>query len=226
MSTPLDQLKALGNLAKATEMAAYHKADRPYLGVPNPGIDALTDAWRAELTLDDRLALAADLWRTNVHEARIAAAKLITQARIRPDETAWGLIQSWVPDFDAWAIADHVSIAGQKRLVADPARLDTVEGWVASPHMWTRRAALVMTLPWTKQNFPKDHDLAIRARVLGWCATLAPDRDWFIQKAVAWWVRDLSKHDVEAARGFLLAHGDTLKPFARKEAGRQLPIPE
>jgi 3-methyladenine DNA glycosylase AlkD len=88
--------------------------------------------------------------------------------------------------------------------------------------MWTRRAALVMTLPWTKQNFPKEQDLAIRARVLGWCATLAEDRDWFIQKAVAWWLRDLSKHDAGAVREFLAAHGDRLKPFARKEAARHL----
>jgi len=218
----LEQLQALANPAKAAEMAAYHKADRPYLGVSNPEIDALADGWRAELSLEDRLALAAGLWQTNIHEARIAAAKLLTQARIRPDQAAWGLVVSWVPDFDAWAIADHVGIVGQKRLVADPARIDTVETWVTSPQMWTRRAALVMTLPWTKQNFPKPQDLAIRARVLGWCATLAPDRDWFIQKAIAWWVRDLSKHDPEAAKGFLADHGETLKPFARKEAGRLL----
>lgn len=220
--TPLAELEALSDPAKASEMAAYHKADRPYLGVPVPQIEELTDRWRTELSLDDRIALAADLWRTNIHEARVAAAKLLTQARIRPDQAAWELIVSWVPDFDAWALADHASIAGQKRLVADPARLDTVESWVTSPHMWTRRAALVMTLPWTKQNFPKDQDLAIRQRVLGWCATLAPDRDWFIQKAIAWWLRDLSKHDPEATRGFLAAHGETLKPFARKEAARHL----
>ena len=219
----LAQLQALANPVKAVEMAAYHKADRPYLGVSNPEIDALADGWRAELSLEGRLELAAGLWQTNVHEARVAAAKLLTQARIRPDQAAWELIVTWVPDFDAWAIADHVGIAGQKRLVADPARLDTVESWVASPQMWTRRAALVMTLPWTKQNFPKPQDLAIRARVLGWCATLAPDRDWFIQKAIAWWVRDLSKHDPEAARGFLASHGEILKPFARKEAARLLP---
>ncbi len=220
--TPLEELQALENPAKAQEMQAYHKVPRPYLGVTVPQIDDLTDRWRAELSLDDRLALAADLWRTNIHEARVAAAKLLTQARIRPDQAAWELITSWVPDFDAWAIADHVSIAGQKRLVADPARLDTVETWVASPHLWTRRAALVMTLPWTKQNFPKPQDLAIRGRVLGWCATLAEDRDWFIQKAVAWWVRDLSKHDPEATRAFLVAHGERLKPFARNEAARHL----
>ena len=220
--TPLEELEALADPAKAAEMQAYHKVPRPYLGIPVPRIEELTDRWRAELSLDDRLALAADLWRTNIHEARLAAAKLLTQARIRPDAAAWDLIVSWVPDFDAWALADHASIAGQKRLVADPSRLDTVEGWVSSPHLWTRRAALVMTLPWTKQNFPKPQDLAIRARVLDWCATLAEDQDWFIQKAVAWWVRDLSKHDPEAARGYLAAHRHKLKAFAQKEAARHL----
>jgi 3-methyladenine DNA glycosylase AlkD len=221
--TPIEELQALADPSKAAEMAAYHKVARPYLGVPVPAIEDLTDRWRAELSLDDRLSLAADLWRTDIHEARVAAAKLLTQARIRPDDAAWALILAWVPEFDAWAIADHASIAGQKRLVADPARLDAVEAWVASPHMWTRRAALVMTLPWTKQNFPKMEELAARDRVLGWCATLADDPDWFIQKAVAWWVRDLSKHDVPRARAFLQRHGARLKPFARKEAARHLP---
>jgi 3-methyladenine DNA glycosylase AlkD len=218
--TPLEELHSLANPAKAAEMLAYHKVPRPYLGISVPQIGDLADRWRAERMLDDRLALAADLWRTDIHEARVAAAKLLTQARIRPDAAAWALILSWVPDFDAWAIADHASIAGQKRLVADPARLETVETWVQSPHLWTRRAALVMTLPWTKQNFPKPQDLAIRARVLGWSATLAPDPDWFIQKAIAWWIRDLSKHDPEAARAFLTRYGETLKPFARTEAAR------
>jgi 3-methyladenine DNA glycosylase AlkD len=88
--------------------------------------------------------------------------------------------------------------------------------------MWTRRAALVMTLPWTKQNFPKPAELAVRDRVLGWCAALADDPDWFIQKAIAWWVRDLSKHDAPRARAFLDQHGPRLKPFARKEAARHL----
>jgi 3-methyladenine DNA glycosylase AlkD len=219
----LDQLKALANPAKAAEVAAYHKTPRVYLGIPVPQVAALADGWRAGVTLDERLALADGLWKTDIHEARVAAAKLLEQARIRPsDDAAWGLIQSWVPTFDAWALADHASIAGQKRLVADPSRIDIAEGWTTSPHIWTRRAALVMTLPWTKQNNPKPADLAIRDRVLGWCAAMADDRDWFIQKAIAWWLRDLSKHDPARTLAFLDAHGTRLKPFARTEAARHL----
>jgi 3-methyladenine DNA glycosylase AlkD len=218
----LAELTAQADLVRAAGMAAYHKVDRPYLGVPVPAIEEMSDRWRIGCSLEERLALAADLWRTNIHEARVAAAKLLTQARIRPDHGAWDLICSWVPDFDAWAIADHVTIAGQKRVVADPARMDLVEGWTTSPHMWSRRAALVIALPWTKQNHPKPDELAMRDRVLGWAADLADDRDWFIQKAIAWWVRDLSKHDPDRAQAFLDAHGERLKPFARKEAARHL----
>ena len=224
--TPDAAIAALGaDQQKAIEMKAYHKVDRPYLGVANPVIDGHVKDWRAACTLDERLALAAGLWDTNIHEGRLAAAKLLTQARIRPDDTgAWDLIVSWVPSFDAWAVADHASIAGQKRLVADPARLDTVENWISSDHMWTRRAAFVMTLPWTKQNHPKPAELAARDRVLGWAAQLVGDHDWFIQKAIGWWLRDLSKHDPDRVRAFLARHSDAMKPFAVKEAARKLSV--
>ncbi|MHC0054051.1 DNA alkylation repair protein [Actibacterium sp. D379-3] len=218
----LDALKARIEPGRAEGAARYHKVARPYLGVTNPAINDLTKTWRQGLSVDARVALARALWDTDIFEARLAAAKLLTQARIRPDGAVWDLIKSWAPDFDSWAIADHACMAGQKRLVADPARLDEVADWTRSDHMWTRRAALVITLPWTRQNHPKPADLAIRDRVLGWAAGYVTDPDWFIQKAVAWWLRDLSKHDPDRVRAFLAAHGDVMKAFARKEAGKYL----
>ncbi len=220
--TALDALAAAADPGRAEQVAAYMKVERPYLGVPMPEVNALSQDWRRTLTLDERVALAEALWATNIHEARIAAAKLLTQARIRGDDAVWRLIVSWLPDFDGWAIADHVCMAGQRRVVAEPARLDEVEGWTASDHLWTRRAALVITLPWTKQNHPKPEELAARDRVLGWAAGYVDDKEWFIQKAVAWWLRELSKHDPDRTRAFLAEHGDRMKPFARKEAGKYL----
>lgn len=225
--TALAALEAAGDADRAAQAAAYHKVPRRYLGVPVPVIADMAKGWRADLSLGDRLALADGLWRTDVHEARVAAAKLLEQARIRPDdEAAWQMILSWLPDLDAWAVADHVMIAGQKRVVWRPARIDTVEGWTTSSHLWTRRAALVVTLPWTRQNHPTAADLAIRDRVLGWAAGYVDDRDWFIQKAVAWWLRDLSKHDPARVTAFLDANGARMAPFARREAARLLPKPD
>jgi len=223
--TPEDALAAIGKSAvpgKAEEMRAYHKAERRYFGTATPAIDALCKGWRAELSLPDRLGLAQGLWQSDIHEGRIAAAKLLTQARIRPDEDAWDLICSWVPEFDAWAIADAICIAAQKRLVADPSRLDRVEDWTQSPLMWARRAALVATLPFARMNHPKPAETEARERALGWAESYLGDRDWFIQKAIAWWLRDLSRHDADRARKFLAEHGEAMKPWARKEAGQYL----
>ncbi|MEX0304076.1 MAG: DNA alkylation repair protein [Leisingera sp.] len=218
----LDALKAQAEPGRAEGMAAYHKQSREVLGVPNPATNDLTKSWRQSLDVEQRVDLARALWETDIFEARIAAAKLLTQARIKEDMPVWDLLQSWVPEFDSWAIADHACSAISKRLLADPARLGTVELWTQSDHMWSRRAALVATLPWAKMNNLKPADSEIRERILGWAASYVPDRDWFIQKAIAWWLRDLSKHDAERTRGFLAEHGDAMKAFARKEAAKYL----
>ncbi len=218
----LAALQAHANTERAAGVAAYMKVARTYLGVPVPVVSDLAKEWRQVLDIEGRVALADALWQTDIHEARIAAAKLLTQARIRPDAAVWALIKSWVPDFDGWAIADHASMAGHRRLMADPARIDEVEPWTTSDHLWTRRAALVITLPWARLNNPKPEETAVRERVLGWAAGYVDDRAWFIQKAVGWWLRDLSKHDAARVRVFLNAHGARMKPFARKEAAKYL----
>ncbi len=207
---------------RAEQMATYHKQSRVVLGVGNEVLNDLSKAWRQDLDPEARVALASALWDTDIFDARILAAKLLTQARIKEDAAVWELLQSWVPGFDSWAIADHACSAISKRLQAAPERLDLVESWTVAEAMWTRRAALVATLPWAKLSNPKAADLEARERILGWAEDYVTDCDWFIQKAIGWWVRDLSKHDAARARAFLDVNGDRLKAFARKEAMKYL----
>ena len=218
----LAALRAAAEPGRAEGMKAYHKQSREVIGVANPVLDAMSRDWRRALDVPGRVALARGLWDSDIFEARIAATKLLNQARIRPDAEVWALIASWVAQFDSWAIADHACMAGRKRVEADPRRVAEVELWTRSEHMWSRRAALVITLPWTRQRDPKPADIAIRERVLGWAAGYVADQEWFIQKAIAWWLRDLSKRDPERVRVFLAEHGAQMKPFARREASKYL----
>ncbi|MCF6272514.1 MAG: DNA alkylation repair protein [Rhodobacteraceae bacterium] len=218
----INQLRALGAADKAAEMIAYHKQTREVLGVANPQIDELVKGWRAEMDIQARVALADTLWKSDIFEARIAATKLLLQARIAPDEAVWALICAWAPEFDSWAISDHACSAGSKRLVVQPVRLDEVEGWTHAKNMWQRRAALVITLPWAKLNHLSPEQRKARERILGWAARYVDDHDWFMQKAVGWWLRDLSKHDADRVRVFLAKHGERMKPFARKIAQKHL----
>ncbi len=217
-------LRAEADPERAAQMGRYHKIDRPYLGLSNATTGAMANTWRKATSLQDRVALARGLWSSNVFEARVAAGKLFIQARIKPDDTpAWDWITSVVPDFDSWAIADAVAQSGQKRVVQDPTRLDTLETWTQSDHLWTRRAALVFALPFCKSRHPSAVEAAARVRILGWCESLSRDPEWFIQKAVAWWLRDLSKRDPHKVADFLDGPANHLKPWARREAGKYLP---
>ena len=223
----LETLEALSDPAKAAEAAEYHKAppeaERRYLGLSNAQIEEHVAQWRADLSVEGRVSLADGLWNTQVHDARVAAAKLLTQARLRPDDAAWALICDWVPQLDVWALADLVTIAGQKRLMADRDRIADLEDWVESPNHWVRRAALMILLPWAKMNNLKDLDYDIRETGLIWAEHLVPDRNWFIQKAIADWLGALSKHDPARTAEFMDGPGLGLKTFARKEAARHLP---
>lgn len=223
MTDALERLQALGDPAKAAEMAAYHKAPRVYLGIALPELEPLIAEWRAGLEVAGRVDLAGALWDSDVHEARIAAAKLLTQARIPTDEPlVWDELRRWVPGFDAWAIGDQACKAIERRLTAAPGRLDAVEGWTRDPVMWVRRAALVATLPWSKLSHPSEAERAARERILGWAGAMVSDRNWFVQKAVGLWLRSLSVHDPDRTRAFLDGPGLGLKAFARKDAVRKL----
>lgn len=132
-------LRAHADPDRAASMRAYHKQTRDLLGLPDAVTGALAAEWRQHHDLPGLVALARGLWASDIFEARLAAGKLFLKARIRPEDgPAWDCLTDFVPGFDSWAIADAVAQSGQKRLLQDPTRLDEVEHWVTSDHMWTR----------------------------------------------------------------------------------------
>ena len=214
----LMQLHLKANPKKAAELKNSLKISRTYLGISNPELDILYKGWRNQINGEDRTALASDLWNSNIYEARIVAAKLLTQARIENDKTVWEEIIRWIPTLDHASIADHVSGAGSRRIRAFPKRLDQISNWFKDENIWMRRSILTMTMPWTKLNNPKIDELSQRDRILSWAGELSEDPEWLIQKAIADWLSSLSKHDAPAVLSFLEKYGAKMKPFAINEA--------
>ena len=216
------EAEAQGAANSAGSAGAAGPAAREVLGLRVARITELTSEWRQQLTLEARIALAEALWQADIFESRIAAAKLLVQARIRPDQAVWALICDWVAQIDDLTIGEHVADAGARRLSADAARLDDIEAWVTGTQLWSQRCALIMTLPWARLNNPKPAEIAARQRILGWAAALVGHRDRIIQDAIARWLRELSKHDAALVRDFLAKHGAAMTALARNEAVKHL----
>ncbi|KKK53536.1 hypothetical protein LCGC14_3093830, partial [marine sediment metagenome] len=62
-----------------------------------------------------------------------------------------------------------------------------------------------------------------RERILGWASGYLPVKNGIMQKVIAWWVRDLSRHDPKRAAEFIAENDSLMKPYAIKEASRYLP---
>lgn len=214
--TLLSRLQAEGNPGDAVRMAQYHKIPRTYLGVRVPAITELARQYWQQQEGDGLMECCRELWRTDIHEARILVGKLLAVRKQAETEDVWQFISSVKEDFDAWAMADHLHDGAEQCLLSDPARLDELETvWLQHPNFWVRRASLVYTLHFAKKG--KDPE-----RPLSWAATMVDDPEWFIQKAIGWWLRELSKHNPRRVGDFLRLYGSRMKPFARREASKYM----
>jgi 3-methyladenine DNA glycosylase AlkD len=211
----LQALRALGSPERAEWEKRYQKSRWEHWGVSLPNMDVAMRETLGDLSQDEALALCRRLWREPVWDLKIVAGRILARKSIARDAKVLDFVTERMADLDGWAVADNLASVASRCLIEDPGRLDAVESWIENPHLWTRRAALVFTLPWAEEK--RDPE-----RMLGWAARLAEDREWFIQKAIGWWLRELSKRDPKRVRRFLNEHGGKLKGVARREATKYL----
>ncbi|PPB81834.1 DNA alkylation repair enzyme [Albidovulum inexpectatum] len=196
--TPEQALAQLSALVPEDAAPGRHE-----LGVPAAALDTCARGWRQSLDLGTRLRLADALWQQRFAEARIAAAKLLTQARLDDDTAVWERVRTWLPVINRRDLADAVAAVGERRLIALPDRMDEVERWIAAPRGFTRRAAFLMTQPWARMTHPKPADIVIRERALEWAMRLRADPSREVRHAVQTWLARLKRHDPERAAAFV-----------------------
>jgi 3-methyladenine DNA glycosylase AlkD len=91
--------------------------------------------------------------------------------------------------------------------------------WAHSKDRWWRRAALVSTVPLNSRARGGAGDTA---RTLSICEMLVSDRDDMVVKALSWALRELTKRDPPAVRGFLRTHQAVLAPRVIREVQNKL----
>jgi 3-methyladenine DNA glycosylase AlkD len=92
----------------------------------------------------------------------------------------------------------------------------TIVGWASlrstEEDRWWRRAALVSTVPLSRQGLTTNIPKTLRV-----CELLMPDRDDMIVKALSWALRELARKHKDAARSFLVDNRRTLAARVLRE---------
>jgi hypothetical protein len=94
--------------------------------------------------------------------------------------------------------------------------------WTKGEPRWTRRAALVSTVPLNLNARGATNPAGEAGKTLAICSRLIDDRDDMVVKAMSWALRTLASKDADAVREFLNEHRERLAPRVLRETTNKL----
>jgi 3-methyladenine DNA glycosylase AlkD len=127
--------------------------------------------------------LAAALWVSGVHEARILASLVDEPARVTPAQ-----MDAWVADLDSWDVCDGVC---GNLFDRTPFALDKAVEWSAREPEFERRAGFAL-MAWAAVH-RKDLPDAAFASLLPLIRERSTDDRNYVKKAVSWALRQIGK---------------------------------
>jgi len=215
----VEALTPLADEQKAAGMAAYMRGQFLYLGIATPVhralINPLIRAFEPESAASLREAVDA-LWKKPEREFQYVGLGLIGrhQANLGAADIPWllGLVQrkSWWDTVDS--LAKPVGAVVRRTGAKGRRHMDRA---VRHKNFWVRRIAMI-------------HQLGCRAEtdtalLFDYARLLAPEKEFFVRKAIGWALRDYAWHDWRAIEAFLEAEGEQFSGLTRREAAKNIP---
>jgi 3-methyladenine DNA glycosylase AlkD len=182
-------LRSRANPENVAGMARYRINTRGTLGVPVYELRALA----RQIGRDH--ALAAQLWTSGIHEARILATIIDDPALVTRRQ-----MDAWARDFDSWDVCDH---ACHNLFRYTPHAWDMAVKWARSKHEFVRRAAFSLMAGLAgKAKDAADEDFLSLFPLL---ASAATDERNMVKKALNWALRAIGKRNPELRRAAMAA---------------------
>ena len=130
-------------------------------------------------------ALALQLWKQPVYEARLLAALIDDPSQVTRDQ-----MNAWAADFDAWTTCDNACMHLFRKTAF---AYDCAHAWVRRDETFVKRAGfvLVATLAVHAKKDPDSQLLAFIPEL----ERAATDARNFVKKAVNWTLRQLGKRN-------------------------------
>jgi 3-methyladenine DNA glycosylase AlkD len=206
------QMNPAANPSNAIPMKKYMKGKFEYLGIKSPERVQLLSAFLKENGLphpDNVSPIIKSLWGLPQREyqycAMEIARKKLKQVNVDFLTTIYFLIESksW------WDTVDLIAatLAGGFFQRFPDHIPEVPDKWSVSPNMWFNRSAILYQL---KYKVKTDTDILTR-----YIHPHTGSKEFFIQKAIGWSLREYSKTNPEWVLGFIAAN--KLKPLSRRE---------
>ena len=195
------ELRALGNPVNVEGMARFGIASTNTLGITVPALRALAKRCGRDH------ALAAQLWATKIHEARILAGMVDDPAKVTPAQ-----MDRWANQFDSWDVVDGVCALFEET----PYAYEKAKEWSAHRKEYVKRSAFTL-IAYFAVHDKQAPDRKI-TQFLPIIRREAQDDRNFVKKAVNWALRNIGKRNL-ACNAAAIATAEQIRA-AGTRAGR------
>ena len=211
----LAELRSLGSEKNRAGMARYGINATRAFGVSIAALRPIARRHKGDH------ALAAALWQSGFHEARILAALIDDPSEVTPEQ-----MDAWAGAFDSWDLCDQ---ACANLFVRTPVVEKKIAAWAKDEREFVRRAAFALLAAYTVhgKRIPDERFAAFLPLI----ERHATDPRNYVKKAVNWALRQIGKHSLAlhgpalALAEKLAASGDRTARWIGKDAARELRDP-
>lgn len=214
-----EALRKEGNPIRIPQMEAYMRNQFPFYGVMSTPRKELLKAIKKEhlevLDSNEKRALIQLLWEEEHRECQLVALDWLMQWKPKEFTASDIDLFEWLITTKSWwdtvdGIAPNV--VGKYARVFPEQMKETLHRWESHDSFWIRRACLIFQL-----RYRQETDLDLLQYFIN---KFKPDREFFIQKAIGWSLREVSKwNPTWVAR---VVEEEQLTGLAKREASKYI----
>ncbi|PFA68108.1 DNA alkylation repair protein [Bacillus sp. AFS015802] len=214
-----DQLIALlkhhQNSANREAMEAYMRNQFEFFGIKTPERTALLRDFLKENgkpPIEELPAIVRSLWSEPQRECQYVALSLLDKQSRYLVKEHLPLLEEMITDKSWWDTIDHIASNHVGRIFQTEEDDTYLEKWIHSDHMWLNRIAILYQLKYKEKTD--------EARLFRYISMHNQSKEFFIQKAIGWALREYSKTNPEAVEMFI--ETVELAPLSKREGLKHL----
>jgi 3-methyladenine DNA glycosylase AlkD len=202
---------ALDNPENAYWMRWYMREQYPFIGIKKPERTVVFKAiYKEHGRGEDWFEVCSELFALPEREFQYAAMEYMLKAKKSWDSRIPELIDRWVDAKTWWDVVDVLApkVLSEYFMLFPEKRDKWVACWMKSPIFWHQRLCILFQL-----NYKAKTDLVLLSQVI---LALNTSKEFFIQKAIGWALRQYARTDADWVRDFVEAN--SLMPLSKREA--------
>ena len=210
-----ETLRTAADAEKAASMSAYMRNQFAYLGIPKPEREKLS---REFMKAIDKTVVDWDFvftcWEQPEREFQYLACNYLLKVKAALTSADIPSIKRLIVSKSWWDTVDSLDMLVGDIAKRYPELKDLLLSWSTDENIWIRRIAIDHQL-----MYKENTDTYLLEQIL---VNNLGDKEFFINKAIGWSLREFSKTNPDWVRAFIETHRADMAALSIREASKYL----